>query len=231
MPLLESPKAVMEAPGSTPHRRASFKILSRNIDNVVLGNMLFDTWYYSPYPDSIIIGSGPTTSKASEARNGGLVNGTKHMKPGITCSRLHVCPLCFVYSPREEDYLQHLLHHQEPQAEGVWPQPVPESAFMVYDWEGYGVWEVDGEREKLYCQNLSLFGKLFLEQKSVFFDTGGFKYYVLTHTPPEMPAAPPKLVAAKGHPRGLTSHCSEPRCLGSFPKRICHGTQTTLLAF
>ena len=62
--------------------------------------------------------------------------------------------------------------------------PVPESATPVYSYGGYSVWEVDGEREKLYCQNLSLFGKLFLEQKSVFFDTGGFLYYVLTYTPP-----------------------------------------------
>jgi MOZ/SAS family len=63
--------------------------------------------------------------------------------------------------------------------------PVPESAIPVYSYAGYSVWEIDGETEKLYCQNLSLFGKLFLEQKSVFFDTGGFLYYVLTYTPPE----------------------------------------------
>ena len=61
---------------------------------------------------------------------------------------------------------------------------VPTSAAKVYDHDGYAVWEVDGEVEKLYCQNLSLFGKLFLEQKSVFFDVSGFMYYVLTYTPP-----------------------------------------------
>jgi MOZ/SAS family len=63
---------------------------------------------------------------------------------------------------------------------------VPESATPVYSYGGYSVWEIDGETEKLYCQNLSLFGKLFLEQKSVFFDTGGFLYYVLTYTPPDI---------------------------------------------
>ncbi len=59
----------------------------------------------------------------------------------------------------------------------------------MYRHDGYSVWEIDGEIEKLYCQNLSLFGKLFLEQKSVFFDTGGFLYYILTYTPPENTSA------------------------------------------
>lgn len=71
------------------------------------------------------------------------------------------------------------MHKQEPDL-----PPVPESATPVYSHGGYSVWEIDGEKEKLYCQNLSLFGKLFLEQKSVFFDTGGFLYYVLIYTPP-----------------------------------------------
>ncbi|ETN42408.1 uncharacterized protein HMPREF1541_01562 [Cyphellophora europaea CBS 101466] len=171
----------MDAPGSTPNRRASLKILSRNIEQVVLGNMLFDTWYYSPYPDGIVL--GPNAKNHSEARNGagGIVNGIPLTKSGIVCTRLYVCPICFCYSPEEVDYAQHLMHHQEELLQGE-VLPVPETAFKVYEWDGYIVWEVDGEAEKLYCQNLSLFAKLFLEQKSVFFDTGGFKYYVLTHT-------------------------------------------------
>ena len=35
----------------------------------------------------------------------------------------------------------------------------------------------------LYTQNLSLFAKLFLDNKSVFFDVIGFYYYLLVHTP------------------------------------------------
>jgi hypothetical protein len=34
----------------------------------------------------------------------------------------------------------------------------------------------------MYCQNLSLFAKLFLDNKSVFFDVTGFNYYLLVHT-------------------------------------------------
>ena len=214
MPGLESPKGVMEPPGSTPHRRASLIILSRNIDKVVLGNMLFDTWYYSPYPDSIILGSGSSINKSA---NGTLVNGTGPSKAGIACPTLHVCPLCFVYTPRDDDFLQHLVTHQEQQKEGIWSEPVPETAFKVYEWEGYAVWEVDGDREKFYCQNLSLFGKLFLEQKSVFFDTGGFKYYVLTHSASNAPSP----TRAKGRKRSsstLDDTLFQTKVLGFFSK-------------
>ena len=37
---------------------------------------------------------------------------------------------------------------------------------------------------QMYCQNLSLFAKLFLDNKSVFFDVTGFNYFLLVHTDP-----------------------------------------------
>lgn len=66
--------------------------------------------------------------------------------------------------------------------------------------EGQGewsIWEVDGEEEGLFCQNLSLFAKLFLDNKSVFFDVVGFNYFLLVHTIPRPPSddgenTPPK---------------------------------------
>lgn len=43
---------------------------------------------------------------------------------------------------------------------------------------------------QLFCQNLSLFAKLFLDNKSVFFDVTGFNYFLLVYTPPVKPTAP-----------------------------------------
>lgn len=174
----------------SPHRarRASLKILSRNIGNVVLGNLLFNTWYYSPYPDNIILGPDYHPSKymtTSDLRNGNVSTPHDLNKTEPLCRRLYVCPSCFRYTPDERGYVEHLHHHRARREQGLETQPVPESAFKVYESDGYTVWEIDGDKEKLYCQNLSLFGKLFLDQKSVFFDTGGFKYYVLTYTPPQ----------------------------------------------
>lgn len=39
----------------------------------------------------------------------------------------------------------------------------------------------------MFCQNLSLFAKLFLDNKSVFFDVTGFNYFLLVYTPPATP--------------------------------------------
>jgi len=46
-------------------------------------------------------------------------------------------------------------------------------------------------RPQLFCQNLSLFAKLFLDNKSVFFDVTGFNYFLLVHTPPPPPPPAP----------------------------------------
>jgi MOZ/SAS family/MYST family zinc finger domain len=171
------------------HRRPSISLLSRNIDSVILGDVQFDTWYYSPYPDSIILSSEPSTNSLRNGKvNGGAVSApspSAASTASTTCPILHVCPSCFRYTPHVSAYVAHLRHHQQLQKQDPKLPPVPESATPVYSYGGYSVWEVDGETEKLYCQNLSLFGKLFLEQKSVFFDTGGFLYYILTYTPPE----------------------------------------------
>jgi hypothetical protein len=69
----------------------------------------------------------------------------------------------------------------------------------VQDQGEWSIWEVDGEQEGLFCQNLSLFAKLFLDNKSVFFDVVGFKYYLLVHTAPRPPRSPsPQSAADEG---------------------------------
>ncbi|KAL8851079.1 MAG: hypothetical protein Q9221_003975 [Calogaya cf. arnoldii] len=47
--------------------------------------------------------------------------------------------------------------------------------------EDYAIYEVDGEEHQLFSQNLSLFAKLFLDNKSVFFDVASFNFYLLAH--------------------------------------------------
>lgn len=50
---------------------------------------------------------------------------------------------------------------------------------------------------QLFTQNLSLFAKLFLDNKSVFYDVVSFNYYLLVHTPPATnsdPSPPHRIV-------------------------------------
>lgn len=41
------------------------------------------------------------------------------------------------------------------------------------------VWEIDGRDHKIYCQNLCLLAKLFLDHKTLYFDVDPFLFYVL----------------------------------------------------
>ncbi|KAG5721932.1 Histone acetyltransferase MYST2 [Termitomyces sp. T112] len=44
------------------------------------------------------------------------------------------------------------------------------------------VFEVDGRKNKIYCQNLCLLSKMFLDHKSLFYDVEPFLFYVMTET-------------------------------------------------
>ena len=44
------------------------------------------------------------------------------------------------------------------------------------------MFEVDGRKEKMYCQNLCFLAKLFLDHKTLYYDVDLFLFYVLTET-------------------------------------------------
>ncbi|KAH9904521.1 acyl-CoA N-acyltransferase [Xylariomycetidae sp. FL2044] len=87
----------------------------------------------------------------------------------------------------------------------------------------WSVWEVDGEKDALFCQNLSLFAKLFLDNKSVFFDVTGFNYFLLVYTPPATaPTQPPPTLAPQPSTNslsssGLPNDVSTPAAPSNFP--------------
>ncbi|KAL4818034.1 acyl-CoA N-acyltransferase [Aspergillus spinulosporus] len=122
--------------------------LTRNAQHVVLGNLRFQTWYQSIYPEDLV-------SKDTDT--------------------LYVCQWCFRYSCDIKKYASHTR---------LCPHRTTPPGTKVYDHAGYSVWEVDGADHKLFGQNLSLFAKLFLDHKSVFFDVVSFLYYILVFTNP-----------------------------------------------
>ncbi|KAF1741412.1 hypothetical protein MXB_572, partial [Myxobolus squamalis] len=50
----------------------------------------------------------------------------------------------------------------------------------IYRKENVSIFEIDGRKNKSYVQNLCLLSKLFLDHKTVFYDTEPFLFYVLT---------------------------------------------------
>ena len=92
--------------------------------------------------------------------------------------RLYICRWCFRYSGDVDPYVRHTRaceHRTTP------------LGTKVYDHGGYSVWEVDGDEHKLFAQNISLFAKLFVDHKSVFFDVASFLFYILAFTDPNDP--------------------------------------------
>ncbi|KIJ32089.1 hypothetical protein M422DRAFT_783622 [Sphaerobolus stellatus SS14] len=166
----------------------------RNFDRVNFGHWQIKTWYFSPYPvteSEQDDGHGPQTSDPFKAarnadRRGSGIHRTTLRAHGRTAdlvaggldrerdeqgySTLWVCDRCFKYM---RDGVQWEVHTRNC---NVRHPP----GRKVYERGAHVIWEVDGAEEKLYCQNLSLFGKLFIDIKTLFFDTENFMFYLLT---------------------------------------------------
>ncbi|KAI4151926.1 MAG: hypothetical protein LQ341_000810 [Variospora aurantia] len=95
---------------------------------------------------------------------------------GREIEKLYVCQWCFKYC---RDVMPFLAHRKL-----CYARDEPPPGQMIYLKNEYTIQEVDGEEDQLFCQNLSLFAKLFLDNKSVFFDVASFNYYLLVHNGP-----------------------------------------------
>jgi histone acetyltransferase MYST1 len=51
----------------------------------------------------------------------------------------------------------------------------------IYRQADLSVYEVDGKLERVYCQNLCLLAKLFLDHKTLYYDVNPFLFYVICH--------------------------------------------------
>lgn len=84
--------------------------------------------------------------------------------------KLWICEYCIKYMKFEKTHKKHLT-------ECTWRQPV---GTEIYRKGSISVYEVDGKDHKIYCQNLCLLAKLFLDHKTLYFDVEPFMFYVLT---------------------------------------------------
>ncbi|GBP58581.1 hypothetical protein EVAR_40864_1 [Eumeta japonica] len=84
--------------------------------------------------------------------------------------KLFLCEFCLKYAKSRAVLLRHL-------DKCMWRHP---PATEIYRCGDISVFEVDGNANKIYCQNLCLLAKLFLDHKTLYYDVEPFLFYVLT---------------------------------------------------
>uniref|UniRef100_A0A8C7FIU7 histone acetyltransferase n=1 Tax=Oncorhynchus kisutch TaxID=8019 RepID=A0A8C7FIU7_ONCKI len=84
--------------------------------------------------------------------------------------KLYLCEFCLKYM-RSKNILQ-----RHTKKCGCFHPPANE----IYRKDDLSVFEVDGNVSKLFCQNLCLLAKLFLDHKTLYYDVEPFLFYILT---------------------------------------------------
>ncbi|CAH8631496.1 unnamed protein product [Schistosoma rodhaini] len=83
---------------------------------------------------------------------------------------LYICEFCLKYIKTRNVYLRHIEKC---------PYSFPPGN-EIYRCNNISVFEVDGYTSRLYCQQLCLLAKLFLDHKTLYYDVEPFLFYVVT---------------------------------------------------
>ncbi|XP_071842806.1 histone acetyltransferase KAT7-like isoform X2 [Apostichopus japonicus] len=84
--------------------------------------------------------------------------------------KLYICEFCLKYAKSVTILRRHM-------AKCIWRHPPGDE---IYRMENISVFEVDGKKNKIYCQNLCLLAKLFLDHKTLYYDVEPFLFYIMT---------------------------------------------------
>lgn len=144
-----------------------------NFGLVHFGNYLMKPWYgNTAYFDPR--GNGSTLGIESDP--------IKRPKKGIETNvgdsywidDLYVCEYCFKYTTNQDLMISHRVSC-------TYNKKLPTIGRLVYrdDETPYLIRQIKGYTDELYCQNLCLFSKLFLDDKSVYYNTSQFDFYVV----------------------------------------------------
>eukprot|EP00041_Stephanoeca_diplocostata_P036722 m.1351229 g.1351229 ORF g.1351229 m.1351229 type:complete len:853 (+) comp24923_c0_seq5:205-2763(+) len=85
--------------------------------------------------------------------------------------KLYLCEFCLKYMTSEDARCR---HRDKCDMDGHPP------GVEIYRSSELQVWEVEGAANKVYCQNLCLLSKLFLDSKTLYYDVETFVFYVVT---------------------------------------------------
>lgn len=124
--------------------------------------------------------TSPSQAMAAQARNPAAIEFGKYSietwysspfpQEYARLPKLFLCEFCLKYTKSKAV----LERHQD---KCTWKHP---PATEIYRCKDLSVFEVDGNVNKIYCQNLCLLAKLFLDHKTLYYDVEPFLFYVLT---------------------------------------------------
>jgi len=82
---------------------------------------------------------------------------------------LYVCEFTLKYMRKRKTFLKH---------KSSCPHRTPPGR-EIYRERGLSVYEIDGKEHRVYCQNLCLLAKLFLDHKTLYYDVDPFYFYIV----------------------------------------------------
>lgn len=145
----------------------------KNINRIEMGRFEVETWYYSPFPE--------------EFRQ---------------CDKLHFCEFCLKFMRSKLTLKRHQVcavpsslvarARNIPNRNGISltsPMLLQRKCELrhppgneIYRNGKVSVFEVDGHKDKIYCQNICFLAKLFLDHKTLYYDVDPFLFYVFCET-------------------------------------------------
>lgn len=87
--------------------------------------------------------------------------------------RLFICEFCLKYMKRKKTFLRHKSEcsARSPPGNEIYREKTDSGHLSVF--------EIDGKENRVYCQNLCLLAKLFLDHKNLYYDVDPFYFYVV----------------------------------------------------
>lgn len=138
----------------------------KNIKTVQLGKYVMECWYFSPFPREYYL-NGPTEC---------LYFCEFTLRFFRTKAELHRFQSAKFFNAAVSTAT--MGTGKPPPGPTVFPRHPPGNE--IYRDEHVSMFELDGAVEKVYCQNLCYFAKLFLDHKTLYWDVDPFLFYVLT---------------------------------------------------
>ena len=154
----------------------------KNVNSLQLGKHRMDAWYFSAIPPEfwcVLRRAATCCAPAPCAPHPLLFRARPPTSPPCRhvgdqesfIDVLHVCEFCLKFFKAASE----LRHHCT-----KCPLRHPPGDEIYRGADGIGMWEVDGAKERLYCQNLAYIAKMFLDHKTLKFDVEPFLFYVMT---------------------------------------------------